>query len=117
MPSGLVFLGFSEPVRPEGFEPSTLGSEDRCAIQLRHGRLFDSILEFFREAARDTGTLGGGRWLILWGRWLATLWAALSGQAAVSAVRNARRPGGPSYGEVFLAVLARVYRPMCATRK
>ena len=26
-------------VRPEGFEPSTLGSEDRCAIQLRHGRL------------------------------------------------------------------------------
>ena len=28
-------------VRPEGFEPSTLGSEDRCAIQLRHGRLFN----------------------------------------------------------------------------
>ena len=27
-------------VRPEGFEPSTLGSEDRCAIQLRHGRVF-----------------------------------------------------------------------------
>ena len=26
-------------VRPEGFEPSTLGSEDRCAIQLRHGRI------------------------------------------------------------------------------
>ena len=26
-------------VRPEGFEPSTLGSEDRCAIQLRHGRV------------------------------------------------------------------------------
>ncbi len=25
-------------VRPEGFEPPTLGSEDRCAIQLRHGR-------------------------------------------------------------------------------
>jgi hypothetical protein len=25
--------------RPTGFEPVTLGSEDRCAIQLRHGRL------------------------------------------------------------------------------
>ena len=24
--------------RPVGFEPTTLGSEDRCAIQLRHGR-------------------------------------------------------------------------------
>ena len=27
------------PIRPTGFEPVTLGSEDRCAIQLRHGRL------------------------------------------------------------------------------
>ena len=25
-------------VHPEGFEPPTLGSEDRCAIRLRHGR-------------------------------------------------------------------------------
>lgn len=25
--------------RPAGFEPATLGSEDRCAIQLRHGRV------------------------------------------------------------------------------
>jgi hypothetical protein len=25
--------------RPVGFEPTTLGSEDRCAIQLRHGRV------------------------------------------------------------------------------
>ena len=31
-------------VRPEGFEPSTLGSEDRCAIQLRHGRITNVIL-------------------------------------------------------------------------
>ena len=27
-------------IRPIGFEPITLGSEDRCAIQLRHGRVF-----------------------------------------------------------------------------
>ena len=31
-------------VRPEGFEPSTLGSEDRCAIQLRHGRITNPSL-------------------------------------------------------------------------
>lgn len=29
----------TEEVRPTGFEPVTLGSEDRCAIQLRHGRV------------------------------------------------------------------------------
>ena len=28
----------SSKARPVGFEPTTLGSEDRCAIQLRHGR-------------------------------------------------------------------------------
>ncbi len=27
-------------IHPEGFEPPTLGSEDRCAIQLRHGCVF-----------------------------------------------------------------------------
>ncbi len=27
-------------VRPEGLEPPTLGSEDRCSIQLSYGRLF-----------------------------------------------------------------------------
>lgn len=30
--------GGVHPARPVGFEPTTLGSEDRCAIQLRHGR-------------------------------------------------------------------------------
>ena len=25
-------------VRPEGFEPPTLGSEDQCSIQLSYGR-------------------------------------------------------------------------------
>ena len=29
-------------VRPAGFEPATLGSEDRCAIQLRHGRVLST---------------------------------------------------------------------------
>ena len=27
------------PIRPEGFEPSTLGSEDRYSIQLNYGRV------------------------------------------------------------------------------
>ncbi len=29
--------------RPKGFEPPTLGSEDRCAIQLSHGRYFADL--------------------------------------------------------------------------
>jgi hypothetical protein len=45
--SGLRFINESLDetlVRPAGFEPATLGSEDRCAIQLRHGRVINSIL-------------------------------------------------------------------------
>lgn len=37
-------------VRPAGFEPATLGSEDRCAIQLRHGRKI-TFLEFTKSEA------------------------------------------------------------------
>ncbi len=33
-----------DELRPAGFEPATLGSEDRCAIQLRHGRLYGNSL-------------------------------------------------------------------------
>ncbi len=37
--------GAEEEARPVGFEPTTLGSEDRCAIQLRHGRVFHLSLQ------------------------------------------------------------------------
>ena len=33
----------NKPVRPEGFEPPTLGSEDRCSIQLSYGRMKHSV--------------------------------------------------------------------------
>lgn len=36
-----LFPGLNQ-ARPVGFEPTTLGSEDRCAIQLRHGRVLVS---------------------------------------------------------------------------
>src|SRR5689334_15967086 len=35
----LEMLASIAQLRPTGFEPVTLGSEDRCAIQLRHGRV------------------------------------------------------------------------------
>ena len=34
----IVAIGEEKSVRPEGFEPPTLGSEDRCSIQLSYGR-------------------------------------------------------------------------------
>lgn len=37
-PTRRVLARAKDEVRPAGFEPATLGSEDRCAIQLRHGR-------------------------------------------------------------------------------
>ncbi len=62
-----------DKVRPVGFEPTTLGSEDRCAIQLRHGRAlhlkvtyaFDaqstSETDIFHPAQARFGQLAGSR--------------------------------------------------------
>ena len=41
-------------VRPAGFEPATLGSEDRCAIQLRHGRAGDPVTGRVRRLWQTT---------------------------------------------------------------
>ena len=36
----IAATGERKQVRPEGFEPPTLGSEDRCSIQLSYGRFY-----------------------------------------------------------------------------
>ena len=43
-------------VHPSGFEPETLGSEDRCAIQLRHGCSY--FLLFYRKPGRSSIAIG-----------------------------------------------------------
>ena len=51
-----------DEVRPAGFEPATLGSEDRCAIQLRHGRkpaAQDKVFETDLQAWLGVGVLNG----------------------------------------------------------
>jgi hypothetical protein len=44
-------------VRPEGFEPPTLGSEDRCSIQLSYGRklLYTNTLQRCSDLQSDSG--------------------------------------------------------------
>ena len=41
-------------VRPEGFEPPTLGSEDQCSIQLSYGRARTSAATALRQFGRRT---------------------------------------------------------------
>lgn len=39
---GRILSGSTKDIRPEGFEPTTLGSEDQCSIQLSYGRVGES---------------------------------------------------------------------------
>jgi hypothetical protein len=45
-------------IHPAGFEPATLGSEDRCAIQLRHGRMLRLTIPDRRYFSKDSGLIG-----------------------------------------------------------
>ena len=56
-------------IRPEGFEPSTLGSEDRCSDPLSYGRMLNQCLEFLQGQPCLTqnspqGALG--HFLVIW---------------------------------------------------
>ncbi len=45
-------------MRPEGFEPPTLDSEDRCSVQLSYGRIHQArpiITPFFRDVYLGVG--------------------------------------------------------------
>jgi hypothetical protein len=45
-------------VRPEGFEPPTLGSEDRCSIQLSYGRTSTNNGRQFTSWSMPAGSEG-----------------------------------------------------------
>jgi hypothetical protein len=47
--------------RPEGLEPPTLGSEDRCSIQLSYGRAVGAHYARPRRLAQETGAAAGRR--------------------------------------------------------
>ena len=56
---------WGKPAHPERLEPPTLGSEDRCSIQLSYGR---TVLIFFLVGMLRAGALRLGFRLRRWGR-------------------------------------------------
>jgi hypothetical protein len=51
----------SPTLRPEGLEPPTIGSEDRCSVQLSYGRLRSHTYRMARAPSNQNrmGTAGG----------------------------------------------------------